>query len=143
MNFIALLRLPKLRKEMGSTWNQFLLLFWKNWTLQSRKVILTFFEILIPLVFAALLLIIRSYVEFTQYEYPIVYGSYAVNTLPPTLLPRNVSGNSTAPPYYWQMAYAPKCKATDDIMASVVKRLRSDFVQVQPVQLEKGMFESI
>ncbi|XP_038064273.1 ATP-binding cassette sub-family A member 3-like [Patiria miniata] len=127
-----------LKSKMGRTWNQFLLLFWKNWTLQSRKVILTIFEILIPLVFAALLLIIRSYVEFEQYESPIVYGSHSVNQLPPTLLPPNVT-NSTLPPYYWKIAYAPKGKAADEIMRRVVERLKTNFTVVQPVQLESAM----
>jgi hypothetical protein len=34
---------------------QFLLLLWKNWTLQKRKVCVTVFEILLPLFFGTIL----------------------------------------------------------------------------------------
>lgn len=128
---------------MGRTWNQFRLLSWKNWVLQSRRVLVTVFEILIPLIFAALLLIIRSFVDFNTFENPTLYGSFAINQLPQTLLPPNVTDNSTLPPFYWRIAYAPRGPAADDIMERVVDRLSGQFVIINPVQLEEGKLASL
>ena len=44
---------------MSSAGSQFLLLLWKNFKLQSRKKVVTVFEIVIPLFFVAILLLIR------------------------------------------------------------------------------------
>jgi ATP-binding cassette subfamily A (ABC1) protein 3 len=46
---------------------QFLLLLWKNWTLQKRKVCVTVFEILLPLFFGTILVLIRLLVKTTDY----------------------------------------------------------------------------
>lgn len=46
---------------------QFLLLLWKNWTLQKRKVCVTIFEILLPLFFGIILVLIRLLVKTTDY----------------------------------------------------------------------------
>ena len=46
---------------------QFLLLLWKNWTLQKRKVCVTVFELLLPLFFGAILVLIRRALEPTDH----------------------------------------------------------------------------
>ena len=46
---------------------QFLLLLWKNWTLQKRKVLVTVFEILLPLFFGLILVCIRLLVKTTDF----------------------------------------------------------------------------
>lgn len=45
---------------MSSSGSQFTLLLWKNFKLQGRKKLVTVFEILIPILFALLLLMIRN-----------------------------------------------------------------------------------
>ncbi|KAK9729459.1 hypothetical protein QE152_g15934 [Popillia japonica] len=47
---------------MGQNWDKFLLLTWKNWLLQWRHPIQTLIEILAPVFFAALLVLIRGLV---------------------------------------------------------------------------------
>ncbi|KAI4457978.1 atp-binding cassette transporter subfamily a abca [Holotrichia oblita] len=47
---------------MGQNWDKFLLLTWKNWLLQWRHPIQTSIEILAPVLFAALLVLVRGLV---------------------------------------------------------------------------------
>ncbi|KAL4225933.1 hypothetical protein ACF0H5_013921 [Mactra antiquata] len=64
---------------MTSAVSQFLLMLWKNYKLQSRRKVLTVFEIIIPLLFAILLLLFRilssdySHNETSTYEARIMY----------------------------------------------------------------------
>ena len=55
--------------------SQFLLLLWKNWTLQKRKVCVTIFEILLPLFFGIILVLIRLLVKTTDYPNDTVWPS--------------------------------------------------------------------
>lgn len=48
---------------MSSAGGQFTLLLWKNFKLQSRKKVVTVFEVLIPIIFALLLLLFRNVSE--------------------------------------------------------------------------------
>ncbi|KAH1004271.1 hypothetical protein HUJ04_004050 [Dendroctonus ponderosae] len=48
---------------MGQRWNKFALLMWKNWMLQYRKPLQTVIEILAPVLFSILLVVIRSLVD--------------------------------------------------------------------------------
>lgn len=51
---------------MGEKLDKFLLLMWKNWLLQYRRPIQTIVEIVAPLLFAMLLVVIRSLVDPEQ-----------------------------------------------------------------------------
>lgn len=44
---------------MAGVGRQFILLLWKNWLLQKRKACVTVFEIVMPIVFAVILVCIR------------------------------------------------------------------------------------
>ena len=55
--------------------SQFLLLLWKNWTLQKRKVCVTVFEILLPLFFGAILILIRLLVKVTDQPNDTIWPS--------------------------------------------------------------------
>lgn len=65
--------LPK-RKQRTGNWHKFRLLMWKNWLLQWRHKLQMLVEILVPVVFSALLVLIRSMVDpeaiadVTRYE---------------------------------------------------------------------------
>ena len=58
----------KLGTEKMGAINYFGLLLWKNWLLQKRKKVLTFFEIALPIFFAGnrLLLLLSTYQTFDQ-----------------------------------------------------------------------------
>ncbi|KAL3853224.1 hypothetical protein ACJMK2_016780 [Sinanodonta woodiana] len=76
---------------MASLGRQFVLLLWKNFVLQKRKVCVTVFEIIIPIAFALLLVVIRSlssseYVYQNTYYEPFYPASYNLMTLKPRLL---------------------------------------------------------
>lgn len=52
-------RLTTVLKTMAGVGRQFILLLWKNWLLQKRKACVTVFEIVMPIVFAVILVCIR------------------------------------------------------------------------------------
>ncbi|XP_050311852.1 phospholipid-transporting ATPase ABCA3 isoform X2 [Anthonomus grandis grandis] len=52
--------------KMAENWNKFLLLMWKNWRLQWRRPIKTLMEILVPIIFFAILVLLRSEVSPTR-----------------------------------------------------------------------------
>jgi ATP-binding cassette, subfamily A (ABC1), member 3 len=53
--------------EMTTSWDKFCLLMWKNWLLQIRHKVQTIVEILIPVAFSGLLVLIRSLVDPKDY----------------------------------------------------------------------------
>lgn len=66
--------LREFTNKMGS-WNKFLLLTWKNWLLQWRRPIQTIVEIIAPVVFSIILVIIRSLVE-PEVKPPITFSPF-------------------------------------------------------------------
>ncbi|XP_056465788.1 phospholipid-transporting ATPase ABCA3 [Gadus chalcogrammus] len=75
---------------------QFGLLLWKNYLQQKRQILVTLVEILLPMLFAGILIALRQKVPFKNYPNATVYESFAVNFLPPQLLY-----------HHWQLAYVP------------------------------------
>ncbi|XP_035035732.2 phospholipid-transporting ATPase ABCA3 [Hippoglossus stenolepis] len=77
---------------------QFGLLVWKNYLQQKRQILVTLVEILLPLLFSGILIVLRQKVPFEDYPNATVYGSYTVDALP-TFLQRlqlaYVPGNSS------------------------------------------------
>lgn len=51
----------------ASAWDKFLLLSWKNWIIQFRHPIQTFFEVLIPIFICALLLLVKALVRIDKF----------------------------------------------------------------------------
>uniref|UniRef100_A0A8C9ZNJ8 ATP binding cassette subfamily A member 3 n=1 Tax=Sander lucioperca TaxID=283035 RepID=A0A8C9ZNJ8_SANLU len=64
---------------------QFGLLVWKNYLQQKRQILVTLVEILLPLLFSGILIVLRQKVPFKDYPNATVYESYAVDTLPSSL----------------------------------------------------------
>jgi hypothetical protein len=62
-----------------SIWDKFCLLMWKNWLLQIRYKLQTVCEILIPVAFSGLLVMIRSLVEPTVYANDFIYEALRVD----------------------------------------------------------------
>ena len=93
---------------------QFLLLLWKNWTLQKRKVCVTVFEILIPLFFGTILVLIRLLV--TTKDHP-------TNTWPTQSVTRDLNINNVNP----DILYAPNETVINKIMAVVLSSVNNHF----------------
>lgn len=64
-----------------SNWNKFLLLFWKNWIIQKRHYVQTIFEILIPALACAVLILIRGLVDPEVYRESTVWNALPTDTI--------------------------------------------------------------
>ena len=68
--------------RMGTTkWKKFKLLMWKNYLLQWRHKLQTVAEIAIPVIFSALLVLIRSLVTPELHPEPKLFPAYPINTI--------------------------------------------------------------
>lgn len=74
---------------------QFGLLVWKNYLQQKRQILVTLVEILLPLLFSGILIVLRQKVPFKDYPNATIYESYAVDALPKRFL------------QHLQLAYVP------------------------------------
>lgn len=70
-------------RKMTNNWDKFRLLMWKNGMLQWRHKVQTLFEILIPVGFSAILILIRSIVDPDVFPEPTYYKPFEINTLQP------------------------------------------------------------
>ncbi|XP_054892052.1 phospholipid-transporting ATPase ABCA3 [Poeciliopsis prolifica] len=61
---------------------QFGLLVWKNYLQQKRQILVTLVEILLPLLFSGILIVLRQKVPFQDYPNATIYESFPVNILP-------------------------------------------------------------
>lgn len=66
-----------------NNWDKFRLLMWKNFKLQWRHKVQTIVEIAVPVLFNALLVLIRSLVEPEMYPNPTIYTPFNINSLDP------------------------------------------------------------
>lgn len=62
-----------------SAFEKFRLLSWKNWTIQSRHWIQTIFEVLIPVLCCAVILLIRGLVEVEPHTTPFFFDPVKVS----------------------------------------------------------------
>lgn len=67
----------------ANSWDKFKLLMWKNFLLQWRHKIQMIIEILVPVVFSALLVLIRSLVEPEHILKPTHFPPLQIDTLEP------------------------------------------------------------
>uniref|UniRef100_F6USW1 ABC transporter domain-containing protein n=1 Tax=Ciona intestinalis TaxID=7719 RepID=F6USW1_CIOIN len=101
---------------------QFCLLFWKNFVLQKRRPIATVIELLLPLLFAVLLVIIRQEVDVTNYPNITTWREFSVNNLPE--FPYSVVPEDE----HFNIAYVPNnIQGIHDVMDSVKTRLKVTF----------------
>ncbi|KAK7485115.1 hypothetical protein BaRGS_00023655 [Batillaria attramentaria] len=56
------------------------LLLWKNFLLQRRKICVSIFEVILPIVFAVIILIIRIAAKPKEFDRPIYYDSKPVRS---------------------------------------------------------------
>ena len=105
------------KKEDMSSVRMFGLLIWKNWLLQKRKVALTVFEFLTPILIALILLVSRQFTDIEVIDTPVTWDVFKVDSLSDDLVPP--SGFTAQ----WKLAYTPKNDVTKAIMASVATKL--------------------
>ncbi|XP_016091396.1 ATP-binding cassette sub-family A member 3-like [Sinocyclocheilus grahami] len=94
-----------------AVWQQFGLLLWKNYIQQKRQILVTLVEILLPLLFSAILIVLRQNVSFINYPNATHYHSFPLSDLPPILCFQDL-----------QLAYVPA-------NASVVRQITEDVQQ--------------
>ena len=88
---------------------QFLILFWKNWIIQKRKICCTIIEISTPVVLALLLFVVRLQVD-VKHRDAISWEEFSLDTT----FPDFESGRS------WVLGYTPNNTHTAAIMAETV-----------------------
>lgn len=73
-------------RKMASNFDKFRLLMWKNFLIQYRHPIQTVLEIMVPVLFSVILILIRSIVDPDIYSKNTVYKPFHINTLYPLRL---------------------------------------------------------
>ncbi|KAM3597560.1 uncharacterized protein V6R79_006150 [Siganus canaliculatus] len=92
---------------------QFGLLVWKNYLQQKRQILVTVVEILLPLIFSGILIVLRQKVPFKDYPNATVYESFAVDELP------------KGPFHGLQLAYVP---ANSSVVRQVAEDVRNSLL---------------
>lgn len=105
---------------MGIEWktnlNQLILLSWKNLRLQLKSPVGLALEILVPAIFAFILLPIRSIVKSTLYDEPTLFSPFKIETLP------LIFQNSP-------IAYSPN---NSNFISSIMSAVESD-LKIKPI----------
>ena len=94
----------------ASAWDKFLLLSWKNWIIQLRHPIQTVFEVLVPVIVCALLILIRGLVDINEYTEDIKYEPFSTTFIGEVRLYKDVN---------LQLAYSPQNPVLQSLVNSV------------------------
>lgn len=70
--------LAEMQPRVVNKWDKFVLLMWKNWLLVRRQKLQTVLEITIPVIFSALLVLIRGLSDPEVYPAPFDYQPLSV-----------------------------------------------------------------
>uniref|UniRef100_A0A673NN47 ATP-binding cassette sub-family A member 3-like n=1 Tax=Sinocyclocheilus rhinocerous TaxID=307959 RepID=A0A673NN47_9TELE len=108
-----------------AVWQQFGLLLWKNYIQQKRQILVTLVEIALPLLFSAILIVLRQNVSFINYPNATHYHSFALSDLPFSLCFQDL-----------QLAYVPA-------NASVVRQITEDVQQMRGFETEEQFEEFV
>jgi len=104
-----------------AAFDQLKLLIWKNFILQKRRPIATAVELILPILFSCLLIVIRTQIDITKNPNITQWNSYDINRLPefdPTLVPANKT---------WHIGFAPKnAHVVKEVMDKFVERMNKD-----------------
>ncbi|XP_063224088.1 phospholipid-transporting ATPase ABCA3-like isoform X2 [Bacillus rossius redtenbacheri] len=103
---------------MARAWHKFWLLLWKNWTLYRRHPVQTAVEVLAPVFFSALLVVIRSLVATQQFTEPTLYVPFSPADHWGTVLDRMANASHRG----IMVAYSPANPVLDSIMTKAVER---------------------
>lgn len=91
---------------------QFRLLLWKNWLLQLRQPVVTLFEVLLPTLFACLLIGFRSLVDYKYISTSTTFSPFTIDAFPHNLTISRMNN----PGLPWELAYCPNISVTEDIV---------------------------
>ncbi|KAF2368205.1 hypothetical protein FHG87_001042 [Trinorchestia longiramus] len=83
---------PRGGGALASSGRKFLLLLWKNWLLQRRNVLQTIAELVLPVVFCVVLVVIRGLAPSDVYPEPTTFPTFSLNKLPSDLTPPTSDG---------------------------------------------------
>ncbi|GFS11780.1 ATP-binding cassette transporter sub-family A, partial [Elysia marginata] len=89
------------------------LLLWKNWILQKRRICVTIFEVILPVFFAVLIVLIRLLVKTKDIPNPTTYSTNSVAINASRFEPTTIVG------------YAPNTSETDIVMQFVLGMLEN------------------
>nr|CAD7446495.1 unnamed protein product [Timema bartmani] len=103
---------------MTGPWTKFRLLMWKNWVLQKRHPVQTLVEILAPVVFSVMLVLVRSLSDPETYPDPTFYQPFSPGNTSGTVL--ELLANSSVGGL---IAYSPSNSLTQSIMKKTAERL--------------------
>ncbi|XP_063703816.1 phospholipid-transporting ATPase ABCA3-like [Culicoides brevitarsis] len=84
-----------------SDWRVFKLLLWKNFVIQRRHKFQTFLEIVIPVIFASLLLVLRHLVTPTYHETTLKFPKFECNSI------KQLRELTVRKKTEWKIAYSP------------------------------------
>lgn len=106
---------------MGQNWDKFRLLMWKNWTLQYRKPLQTVIEILAPVLFSILLVLIRSLVDPEPHD-AVEYHPFCTIPYPiPGFCELPTASNSTSQNNYRKLTQTRNYSNGDDSDGNIFK----------------------
>lgn len=115
----------------ASAWDKFLLLSWKNWIIQLRHPIQTLFEVLVPVLVCALLILIRGLVDVEEYPDPTKYEPNSVTI--------NAARVINYPNVNLRLAYSPDNPFLQNLVNSVSQELNFSLPVVSRVNSEELM----
>ncbi|XP_058456304.1 phospholipid-transporting ATPase ABCA3-like [Malaya genurostris] len=104
-----------------SSWNKFLLLLWKNWIIQKRHYVQTLFEIIIPAICCAVLILVRGLVDPEVFSNSTIWDSLPTDTIEHMLPDANPEIN---PPINYMFAYSPQSVLVDRVVAKAALQIR-------------------
>uniref|UniRef100_A0A336L4T4 CSON004232 protein n=1 Tax=Culicoides sonorensis TaxID=179676 RepID=A0A336L4T4_CULSO len=105
---------------MSSDWDKFKLLLRKNFIIQSRSKLQTALEVLIPVAFCSVLIIIRSLVDIKNYDHPIYYKGMEINDLNYI---EKINENSNK--FNWTIFYSPQNPVLEDFVKAAIERIKT------------------
>ncbi|CAG0880304.1 unnamed protein product, partial [Cyprideis torosa] len=114
------LPISRTKAAPATSGQKFLLLVWKNYVLQKRHKWRTIFEILIPVLFSGLLMVMRGTIDLSDYPDPTRFEPFNINgnisDLGFSACKNQFNGNCL-------VAYAPKTEETTELMKKAMERL--------------------
>jgi ATP-binding cassette, subfamily A (ABC1), member 3 len=99
-----------------SPWEKFLLLSWKNWVIQLRHPVQTFFEIFVPIVVCFMIFFIRNKAKVTDFNDPTIYHPVDIDTINSTIFDANLANPS--------LFFSPNNSVLSELMRKVSDDLR-------------------
>ena len=105
-----------IKRRHPKWFNQLNLLLWKNFKLQFRSVLSTILGVSVPILFAIILLPIRTIVKTDNYLNNTIYPTFEINDFP--FQPKLVSPNVK-----WILGFQPNSSKINEIMDMVSSKL--------------------